>query len=134
MSLIMLSRDVRPWCGINSIAEFSDNNNHNDNDDNSLELESALTHLVSKIEVKKRVISNESEFVKVTKKPKKLDFSNIVSSKGKSLEIFADESEGNDGLKMKKTRVPVIENGKDDYKKKEKMEIEVDSDSALEGY
>ncbi|KAK2402453.1 protein MULTIPOLAR SPINDLE [Trifolium repens] len=105
MSLIMLSRDVRPWCGINSIAEFSDNNNHDDNDDNSLELESPLTHLVSKIEVKKRVISNESEFVKVTKKPKKLDFSNIVSSKGKSLEIFADESEGNDGLKMKKTRV-----------------------------
>ncbi|WJX64952.1 hypothetical protein P8452_49670 [Trifolium repens] len=105
MSVIMLSRDVRPWCGINSIAEFSDNNNHDDNDDNSLELESPLTHLVSKIEVKKRVISNESEFVKVTKKPKKLDFSNIVSSKGKSLEIFADESEGNDGLKMKKTRV-----------------------------
>ncbi|KAK2433396.1 hypothetical protein QL285_018669 [Trifolium repens] len=91
MSLIMLSRDVRPWCGINSIAEFSDNNNHNDNDDNSLELESALTHLVSKIEVKKRVISNGSEFVKVTKKPKKLDFRNIVSSKGKSLEIFADD-------------------------------------------
>ncbi|WJX44683.1 hypothetical protein P8452_31631 [Trifolium repens] len=30
MSLIMLSRDVRPWCGINSIAEFSDNNNHDD--------------------------------------------------------------------------------------------------------
>ncbi|WJX46943.1 hypothetical protein P8452_33683 [Trifolium repens] len=91
MSLIMLSRDVRPWCGINSIAEFSDNNNHNDNDDNSLELEYALTHLVSKIEVKKRVISNGFEFVKVTKKPKKLDFSNIVSSKGKSLEIFADD-------------------------------------------
>ncbi|KAK2395376.1 hypothetical protein QL285_057117 [Trifolium repens] len=44
----------------------------------------------NKIEVKKRVISNEYEFVKVTKKPKKLDFSNIVSSKGKSLEIFAD--------------------------------------------
>ncbi|KAK2432803.1 hypothetical protein QL285_018148 [Trifolium repens] len=56
MSLIMLIRDVRPWCGINSIAEFSDNNNHDDNDDNSLELESPLTHLVSKIEVKKRVI------------------------------------------------------------------------------
>ncbi|WJX93279.1 hypothetical protein P8452_74824 [Trifolium repens] len=70
-----------------------------------LELDSPLAHLVSKIEVKKRVISNGSEFVKVTKKPKKLDFSNIVSSKGKSLEIFADESEGNDGLKMKKTRV-----------------------------
>jgi hypothetical protein len=87
MSLIMLSRDVRPWCGINSIAEFSDNNNHDDNDDNSLELESPLTHLVSKIEEKKRVISNGSEFVKVTKKPK-LDFSNIVFSKGKSLEIF----------------------------------------------
>ncbi|KAK2386047.1 hypothetical protein QL285_059987 [Trifolium repens] len=103
MSLIMLSRDVRPWCGINSIAEFSDNNNHDDNDDNSLELESPLTHLVSKIEEKKRVISNGSEFVKVTKRPKKLDFSNIVSSKGKILEIFADESEGNDGLKMKKT-------------------------------
>ncbi|WJX73546.1 hypothetical protein P8452_57314 [Trifolium repens] len=61
----------------------------------------------NKIEVKKRVISNEYEFVKVTKKPKKLDFSNIVSSKGKSLEIFADESEGNDGLKMKKTRVSI---------------------------
>jgi hypothetical protein len=105
MSLIMLSRDVRPWCDINSIAEFSDNNNHDDNDDNSLELDSPLAHLVSKIEVKKRVISNGSEFVKVTKKPKKLDFSNIVSSKGKSLEIFADESEGNDGLKMKSTRV-----------------------------
>jgi hypothetical protein len=104
MSLIMLSGDVRPWCGINSIAEFSDNNNnHDDNDDNSLELESPLTHLVSKIEEKKRVISNGSEFVKVTKRPKKLDFSNIVSSKGKILEIFADESEGNDGLKMKKT-------------------------------
>jgi hypothetical protein len=103
MSLIMLSRDVRPWCGINSIAEFSYNNNHDDNDDNSLELESPLTHLVSKIEEKKRVISNGSEFVKVTKRPKKLDFSNIVSSKGKILEIFADESEGNDGLKMKKT-------------------------------
>ncbi|WJX75826.1 hypothetical protein P8452_59317 [Trifolium repens] len=103
MSLIMLSRDVRPWCGINSIAEFFDNNNHDDNDDNSLELESPLTHLVSKIEEKKRVISNGSEFVKVTKRPKKLDFSNIVSSKGKILEIFADESEGNDGLKMKKT-------------------------------
>jgi hypothetical protein len=27
----------------------------------------------------------------VTKKPKKLDFRNIVSSKGKSLEIFADD-------------------------------------------
>jgi hypothetical protein len=54
MSLIMLSGDVRPWCGINSIAEFSDNNNnHDDNDDNSLELESPLTHLVSKIEEKK---------------------------------------------------------------------------------
>ncbi|KAK2391714.1 hypothetical protein QL285_065147 [Trifolium repens] len=105
MSLIMLSRDVRPWCGINSIAEFSDNNNHDDNGDNSLELESPLTHLDFKIEVKK---------------------------KGKSLEIFADESEGNDGLKMKKTRVSVIENGKDDDKKKEKMEIEVDSDSAFE--
>jgi hypothetical protein len=106
MSLIMLSRDVRPWCGINSIAEFSDNNNHDDNDDNSLELESPLTHLVSKIEEKKRVISNGSEIVKVTKKPKKLDFGNSVStnlnSKGKSLEIFADESEANDdGLKMK---------------------------------
>jgi hypothetical protein len=49
MSLIMLGRDVRPWCGINSIAEFSyNNNNHDDNDDNSLELESPLTHLVSK--------------------------------------------------------------------------------------
>jgi hypothetical protein len=82
--------------------------------------------------VKKRVISNGSEFVKVTKKPKKLDFSNIVSSKGKNLDIFADESEGNDGLKMKKTRVSVIENGKDDDKKKEKMEIEVDSDSTFE--
>ncbi|KAK2360324.1 hypothetical protein QL285_085605 [Trifolium repens] len=92
MSLIMLSRDVRPWCGINSIAEFSDNNNHDDNDDNSLELESPLTHLVSKIEEKKRVISNGSEFVKVTKRPTKLDFSNIVSSKGKILEIFADEN------------------------------------------
>ncbi|WJX52777.1 hypothetical protein P8452_38849 [Trifolium repens] len=69
---------------------------------------------------------------KIKNKPKKLDFSNIVSSKGKSLEIFADESEGNDGLKMKKTRVCVIENGKDDDKKKEKMEIEVDSDSAFE--
>jgi hypothetical protein len=80
------------------------------------------------------IISNGSEFVKVTKNSKKLDFSNIVSSRAKSLEIFADESEGNDGLKMKKTRVPVIENGKDDYKKKEKMDIEVDSDSALEGY
>ncbi|GAU38452.1 hypothetical protein TSUD_151750 [Trifolium subterraneum] len=131
MSLIMLSRDVRPWCGINSIAEFSDNNNDDDNgdddDNNSLELEAPLTHLVSKIEEKKRVISNGSEIVKATKKPKKLDF-------GKSLEIFADESEGNDGLKMKKTkktRVSVIENGKDD-KKKEKMEIEVDSDSAFE--
>ncbi|KAK2368209.1 hypothetical protein QL285_081419 [Trifolium repens] len=132
MSLIMLSRDVRPWCDINSIAEFSDNNNHDDNDDNSLELDSPLAHLVSKIEVKKRVISNGSEFVKVTKKPKKLDFSNIVSSKGKSLDIFVDESEGNDGLKMKKTRVYVIENGKDDDKKKEKMEIEVDSDSTFE--
>ncbi|WJX59438.1 hypothetical protein P8452_44757 [Trifolium repens] len=32
MSLIMLSRDVRPWCDINSIAEFSDNNNHDDNE------------------------------------------------------------------------------------------------------
>ncbi|KAK2430048.1 hypothetical protein P8452_43512 [Trifolium repens] len=64
MSLIMLSRDVRPWCGINSIAEFSYNNNHDDNDDNSLELESPLTHLVSKTEEKKRVISNGSEFVK----------------------------------------------------------------------
>ncbi|KAK2442837.1 hypothetical protein QL285_013993 [Trifolium repens] len=58
MSLIMLGRDVRPWCGINSIAEFSYNNNHDDNDDNSLELESPLTHLVYKIEEKRRVISN----------------------------------------------------------------------------
>ncbi|XP_045825155.1 uncharacterized protein LOC123917472 [Trifolium pratense] len=124
MTLIMLSRDVRPWCGINFIAEFSDNNN---DDNNSLELEAPLTHLVSKIEEKKRVISNGSEIVKVTKKANKLDF-------GKSLEIFADESEGNDGLKMKKakkTRVSVIDNGKDDDKK-EKMEIEVDSDSAFE--
>jgi hypothetical protein len=47
MSLIMFSRDVRPWCDINSIAEFSDNNNHGDNDDNSLELDSPLAHLVS---------------------------------------------------------------------------------------
>jgi hypothetical protein len=143
----MLSRDVRPWCGLklNSIAEFSDNNDDDngdddDDDNNSLELEAPLTHLVSKIEEKKRVISNGSEIAKVTKKPKKLDFGNSVStnlnSKGKSLEIFADESEGNDdGLKMKKTkktRVSVIENGKDDDKKKEKMEIEVDSDSAFE--
>jgi hypothetical protein len=58
MSLIMLGRDVRPWCGINSIAEFSYNNNHDDNDDNSLELESPLTHLVYKTEEKRRVISN----------------------------------------------------------------------------
>ncbi|KAK2436089.1 protein trichome birefringence [Trifolium repens] len=100
MSLIMLSRDVRPWCDINSIAEFSDNNNHDDNDDNSLKLDSPLTHLVSKIEVKKRVISNGSEFVK---------------------------SERNDGLNMKRTL-----EGKDDDKKKEKMEIEVDSDSTFE--
>ncbi|WJX32103.1 hypothetical protein P8452_20470 [Trifolium repens] len=146
LSLIMLSRDVRPWCGLklNSIAEFSNNNDDDngdddDDDNNSLELEVPLTHLVSKIEEKKRVISNGSEIVKVTKKPKKLDFGNSVStnlnSKGKSLEIFADESEGNDdGLKMKKTkktRVSVTENGKDDDKK-EKMEIEVDSDSAFE--
>ncbi|WJX92275.1 lysophospholipase [Trifolium repens] len=39
---------------------------------------------------------------------------------------------GNDGLKMKKTRVSVIENGKDDDKKMENMEIEVDSDSTFE--
>ncbi|WJX51407.1 hypothetical protein P8452_37607 [Trifolium repens] len=58
MSLIMLGRDVRPWCGINYIAEFSYNNNHDDNDDNSLELESPLTHLVYKTEEKRRVISN----------------------------------------------------------------------------
>ncbi|CAK8565241.1 unnamed protein product [Lathyrus sativus] len=76
MSLMMLSRDVRSWCGLNSIAESSDN------DDN----------------------------------------------KGKSLEIFDEDSKGNDGLKMKKTRVSVIENGKD---KKNKVKIEVDSDSAF---
>ncbi|KAK2447111.1 hypothetical protein QL285_006508 [Trifolium repens] len=58
MSLIMLGRDVRPWCGINSIADFSYNNNHDDNDDNSLLLESPLTHLVYKTEEKRRVISN----------------------------------------------------------------------------
>ncbi|KAI5410198.1 zinc finger protein ZAT1 [Lathyrus oleraceus] len=66
MSLMMLSRDVRSWCGLNSIAESSDN----------------------------------------------------------------EDSKGSDGLKMKKTRVSVIENGKD--MKKNKVEIEVDSDSALE--
>jgi len=115
MSLIMLSRDVRPWFGINSIAEFSDNSDDNDNDENSLELEAPLTHLASKIDVK------------MNKKPKKLDFGDIVSSdvksKGKSLEVFDNESEGNDdGLKMKKARVSVVENGKD----------EVDSDLAFE--
>ncbi|KAL5077940.1 hypothetical protein RYX36_016924, partial [Vicia faba] len=80
MSLMMLSRDVRSWCGLNSIAESSDN------DDNKL----------------------------------------------KSLEIFDDESKGNDGLKMKKTRNSVIENGKDKKKNKNKVKIEVDSDSAFE--
>ncbi|XP_058759467.1 zinc finger protein ZAT1-like [Vicia villosa] len=86
MSLMMLSRDVRSWSGLNSIAESSDND---DNDDNkSVELEAPLTRLVS---------SN-------------------LESKEKSLEIF------DDGLKMKKTRVSV----------KDKMKIEVDSDSAFE--
>ncbi|KEH33109.1 uncharacterized protein [Medicago truncatula] len=128
MSLIMLSRDVRPWFGINSIAEFSDNNDDNDNDENSLEFEAPLTHLVSKIEGKK-FITNSSEIVKMNKKPKKLDFGNVVSSdvmsKGKSLEVFDND----DGLKMKKARVSVVENGKDE---KKKMEIEVDSDLAFE--
>ena len=121
MSLIMLSRDVRPWFGINSIPEFSDNN---DNDENSLELEAPLTHLVSKIEGKK-FITNSSEIVKMNKKAKKLDFGDVVSSDVKS----KLEEEGSDGLKMKKARVSVVENGKDE---KKKMEIEVDSDLAFE--
>ncbi|XP_004499492.1 uncharacterized protein [Cicer arietinum] len=119
MSLMMLSRDVRSWCGLNSIAESSDNNNNN-----SLELEAPLTHLVSKIEGKKRVITNGSEIVKMTKKEKNFEFGNLNSKGKKSSELF---------VTMKKTKVSDIENGKDKKKnKKKKIEVQVDSDSAFE--
>ncbi|KAJ1406263.1 Zinc finger C2H2-type [Sesbania bispinosa] len=100
MSLIMLSRDMSPWGGLNSFAAES-------SDNNSLQLEAP-----SKIEM-----------VKVAKpRDNKLEFGNSVSpnlnSKGKSSELLANESPGN-GFRMQKNRV-FIKNGK----------LEIDSESA----
>lgn len=81
ISLMMLSRDVSNWSGLNSIGESS-----YQNISNSLQLET-----VSKIE-SKRVISNGSE---------------LGNSNGKSSEILVTDSPKNDDrlIKMKQKRV-----------------------------
>lgn len=97
MSLMMLSRDVGPWYGLNSIsinAESSNNNN------SILHLEKAqappIINLVSKVEGKRPISNGSSEMEKVTKQKdnNKWEFGNSVSSnlnsKGKkSSELLA---------------------------------------------
>ncbi|RDX77094.1 Zinc finger protein ZAT4, partial [Mucuna pruriens] len=113
MSLIMLSRDVTPWCGLNSLP-------HN----NSLHFESPS--LASKVEGK-RVVSNCSEMPKKVTKPRdmKWEFGNLdasnLNSKGKiSSELLGAESPES-GFGVNKTM-----NGKKDKKP------ELDSSSAFE--
>ncbi|KAK7301492.1 hypothetical protein RJT34_12357 [Clitoria ternatea] len=127
MSLMMLSRDVTPWCGLNSVAESSANNN-------SLHFDAPSSNLVSKVEGK-RVISNGSEVGKVTKpKDMKWEFGNSVASslnfKGKqSSELLPFESTRN-GFGVNKSKIPVsnigfIKNGKE-------KKPELDFESAFE--
>ena len=90
MSLMMLSRDVSPWCGLNSV--------------NSMQFESPSlvpTNLDSKAEGKRVVISNGSE-KKVTKpRDVKWEFCNLdvsnLNSKGKmSSELLGTQSPGSE--------------------------------------
>ncbi|TKY73331.1 Zinc finger protein ZAT4 [Spatholobus suberectus] len=110
MSLIMLSRDMSPWCGLNPV--------------NSLHLEAPLitTNLDSKVEGK-RVMSN----TKTVTKPRdmkwesgNLDASNL-NSKGKiSSELLGTESPGS-GFGVNKTMVSnsaFEDNGTDDNSNK----------------
>ena len=104
MSLMMLSRDVGPWGGLNSVAESSVNNN-------------------------KKL---DSELAKVTKpRDKKWEFGSLVSSnlssKGKSSEILASES-ANGAKMMNKATVSI--NGFSKIGKDKKSEL--DSESAFE--
>ncbi|XP_058782476.1 zinc finger protein ZAT1-like [Vicia villosa] len=64
MSLMMLSRDVRSWSGLNSIAESSDNN---DNNSMELEVEAPLTHLVSSNKSKEKSLEILDDELKMKK-------------------------------------------------------------------
>ncbi|XP_061341105.1 uncharacterized protein LOC133287492 [Gastrolobium bilobum] len=103
MSLMMLSRDLGPWGGLNFVVESSHNN--------SLHLEASSSlptnNMVSKIDGKRL---------------RNLVSSNL-NSKGKSSELLATESP-----RMKKTRVSIngfIKNGKD-------KNFEIDSQPAFD--
>ncbi|KAG4389997.1 hypothetical protein AAZX31_06G191300 [Glycine max] len=100
MSLLMLSRDVSPWCGLNSV--------------NSMQFESPSlvpTYLDSKVEGKRVVISNGYE-KKVTK-PRDMmkgEFGNLdcsnLNSKGKtSSELLGTTQSPGSGFGVSKTMV-----------------------------
>lgn len=86
MSLMMLSRDLSPWSGLNSVVDFSDNNSA---------YFQTLSSVQTKIESKKKLIPNgSSEIAKMIKQTeKKWEFGNWVSgnlnSKGRSSELLA---------------------------------------------
>ncbi|KAI4343933.1 hypothetical protein L6164_011222 [Bauhinia variegata] len=121
MSLIMLSRDMGPWGGRNSVAESSDNNSA------YLETRSSLrTNLVRKIEGK-RPISNSSEKVKLTEQSEKSEIGKLEpanpSPSGKKSELSRKNRS-----KMNKAKVSI-----DGFMKTEKaMKSEPDYQSALE--
>ncbi|XP_027338411.1 uncharacterized protein LOC113852386 [Abrus precatorius] len=127
MSLMMLSRDLSPWCGLNSVAESSGNN--------SMHFELEGPSLVPKVEGK-RVISSGSEMAKKVTKPRdmKWEFGNSaasnLNSKGKkSSELLATECPEN-GFGVNKTKDignEFIRNGKD-----KKPELELDSQFEFE--
>ncbi|OIW19653.1 hypothetical protein TanjilG_18463 [Lupinus angustifolius] len=107
MSLVMLSRDLSPWSGVNSVVDFSDINSAYFQPSSSAQ---------TKIEkMKKPMLICSSEIAKVINESEKLEFVNCVSgnlnSKGKSSESSATEfMKSKKGKKCELDYVSALEN------------------------
>ncbi|CAL0325766.1 unnamed protein product [Lupinus luteus] len=107
MSLIMLSKDLSPWSGINSVADFSDNN--------SAYFQTS-SPVQTKIEqMKKPMLNCSSEIAKmINQSGKKLEFGSCVSgnfySKGKGSEPLTTKFKSEKAKKFELDYVPALEN------------------------
>ncbi|KAE9609647.1 hypothetical protein Lal_00006691 [Lupinus albus] len=106
MSLIMLSKDLSPWSGINSLADFSDNN--------SAYFQTSSSVQTKFEKMKNTVLNCSSEIAKVINQSgKKLEFGSCVSgnlnSKGKGSEPLTTEFKSEKAKKCELDYVPALE-------------------------